>query len=113
MSQIEAKTRSAPRRSSRKSWTSAMRPADERFAFPTSMCGSESSACADIDSDAMIVGIDGRSLAPGRAERGVAHYTASLAGALAAAHPGDDWRTLREPGRLRHLSAALTGRPRL
>ena len=61
----------------------------------------------------MIVGIDGRSLAPGRAGRGVAHYTASLAGALEVGHPQDTWRIRVSPGRASHLSAALFGRPRL
>ena len=42
----------------------------------------------------MNVGIDGRSLAGVQARRGVAHYTASLAGALAAGFPEDSWRLL-------------------
>lgn len=79
----------------------------------------------------MMVGIDGRSLAAGRARRGVAHYTASLAGALAARFPGDSWcllvpgatvdppvagvetAGLRLPGRVVFGASALTGRPRL
>ena len=79
----------------------------------------------------MIVGIDGRSLAGVQARRGVAHYTASLAGALAAGFPEDSWRLLvlgdrlhapppgveavarRVPRRLAFGAAALTGRPRL
>ena len=61
----------------------------------------------------MIVGIDGRSLAGGRAGRGVAHYTASLAGALDLAYPEDTWRMLAGASRARHVSAALLGRPRL
>jgi glycosyltransferase involved in cell wall biosynthesis len=79
----------------------------------------------------MIVGIDGRSLAGVQARRGVAHYTASLAGALGAAFPDDSWRLLvlggepeaslpgvetvvrRLPRRAAFAAAALTGRPRL
>ncbi len=79
----------------------------------------------------MRVGIDGRSLAAGRARRGVAHYTASLAGVLAARFPADAWRllvpggapeppvvgaetaALRLPSRLVFGAAALAGRPRL
>ena len=79
----------------------------------------------------MIVGIDGRSLAGVQARRGVAHYTASLAGALASGFPEDSWRLLvlgdrldapppgveavarRVPRRLAFGAAALTGRPRL
>jgi glycosyltransferase involved in cell wall biosynthesis len=79
----------------------------------------------------MIVGIDGRSLAGAQAGRGVAHYTASLAGALAAGFPDDAWRLLvlgaapdasvadvetvvrRLPRRVAFGAAALTGRPRL
>ena len=45
----------------------------------------------------MIVGIDGRSLAGVQARRGVAHYTASLAGALAAGFPEDSWRPRPRP----------------
>jgi glycosyltransferase involved in cell wall biosynthesis len=76
------------------------------------------------------VGVDGRSLVGG-AGRGVAHYTAALLGALAAAHPGDEWRVLLPrgpvgpipegltvvrsewPGRVLFGSAAAVGRPRL
>ncbi len=76
----------------------------------------------------MIVGIDGRSLSPGQAGRGVAHYTASLTAALAQAFPGDRWRMLvpggaavdgaelvrtRVPRRALFAAGALTGRPRL
>ena len=82
----------------------------------------------------MIVGIDGRSLVGGQAGRGVARYTAALTAALAAAHGDDRWRLLlaggpralpeleeranvdlvrRRSRRLRHLAAALAGRPRL
>ena len=84
----------------------------------------------------MIVGIDGRSLAGGQAERGVARYTGALTAALAAAHPADRWRVLvagrapdaaadalfargnvelgrRGSRRPRHLAAAVAGRPRL
>jgi glycosyltransferase involved in cell wall biosynthesis len=79
----------------------------------------------------MIVGIDGRSLARGREPRGVAHYTASLAGALAGGFPADDWRLLvpggepgrpvpgtetiasRLPSRVAFGASALVGRPRL
>ncbi|MDX6697498.1 MAG: hypothetical protein QOE65_895 [Solirubrobacteraceae bacterium] len=81
----------------------------------------------------MIVGIDGRSLARGQAGRGVAHYTHSLVGALARAHPDDTWRLLvpggpgpagavpagvelrarRLPRRPLFALAALAGRPRL
>jgi glycosyltransferase involved in cell wall biosynthesis len=79
----------------------------------------------------MIVGIDGRSLVGVQARRGVAHYTASLAGALGAAFPEDAWRLLvlgaapdaplpgvetvarRLPRRAAYSAAALAGRPRL
>jgi glycosyltransferase involved in cell wall biosynthesis len=79
----------------------------------------------------MNVGIDGRSLAGVQARRGVAHYTASLAGALAAAFPADAWRLLvlggkpdaalpgvetvgrRLPRRVAFGVAALAGHPRL
>ena len=79
----------------------------------------------------MIVGIDGRSLVGGQAGRGVARYTAALTAALASAHDHDRWRLLLAGGprplpelddpvnvdlvcrRLRHLAAALAGRPRL
>jgi glycosyltransferase involved in cell wall biosynthesis len=74
------------------------------------------------------VGVDGRSLVGGGA-RGVAHYTAALLEALAAAHPEDEYRVLLPrgpavvprgvvavrhplPGRLL-FAAAVTGRPRL
>jgi glycosyltransferase involved in cell wall biosynthesis len=77
----------------------------------------------------MRVGIDGRSLVqPGG--RGIARYTSTLLGALAAGFPADDWRVLvpnggraptipgveliRAPvrGRVLYGAAALTGRPR-
>jgi glycosyltransferase involved in cell wall biosynthesis len=75
------------------------------------------------------VGVDGRSLVGGEA-RGVAHYTAALLEALAAAHPEDEYRVLLPrgraavprgvvpvrhplPGRLLFAAAAVTGRPRL
>jgi glycosyltransferase involved in cell wall biosynthesis len=79
----------------------------------------------------MNVGIDGRSLARGRAQRGVAHYARSLVAALAEAFPGDTWRVLAPgglcgspppgievvappgPARLAHAAAAVAGRPRL
>jgi glycosyltransferase involved in cell wall biosynthesis len=78
----------------------------------------------------MIVGIDGRSLARGQADRGVAHYTISLTGALAREFPGDAWRLLvpggtaavppgvelrapRIPRRAAFALGALAGRPRL
>ena len=91
----------------------------------------ESNHCAVIHCSPMKVGIDGRSLAAGRARRGVAHYTASLAEALAAGFPGDSWRLLvpgatpdppvagvetaglRLPSRVVFGAAALAGRPRL
>jgi len=43
------------------------------------------------------VGVDGRSLVGGGA-RGVAHYTAALLEALAAAFPGDEYRVLLPRG---------------
>ena len=46
----------------------------------------------------MRVGVDGRSLVGGGA-RGVAHYTAALLEALAAGHPGDEYRVLLPRGR--------------
>ena len=78
----------------------------------------------------MRVGVDGRSLVGGGG-RGVAHYTAALLGALASAHPEDEWRVLlprgpvgplpegltvvrsRWPGRALFGGAAAVGRPRL
>ena len=77
----------------------------------------------------MRVGVDGRSLVGGGA-RGVAHYTAALLEALAAAFPGDEYRVLlprgaasvpagvgavRHPLPARALfgAAAVAGRPRL
>ena len=76
----------------------------------------------------MRVGVDGRSLVGGGA-RGVAHYTAALLEALAAAHPEDEYRVLLPRGRaavprgvvpVRHplpgrvlFGAAPSGRPRL
>jgi glycosyltransferase involved in cell wall biosynthesis len=78
----------------------------------------------------MTVGVDGRSLVGGAA-RGVAHYTAALLEALAAAFPGDEWRVLLPrghaprlpegvravrhalPGRVLFGAAAVAGRPRL
>jgi glycosyltransferase involved in cell wall biosynthesis len=75
------------------------------------------------------VGVDGRSLVGGGA-RGVAHYTAALLEALAAAYPDDEYRVLLPRGRallprgavpVRHPlpaqalfgAAAALGRPRL
>ena len=77
----------------------------------------------------MRVGVDARHLTAGR---GVARYTRALLGALAAAHPEDDWlafvpgrepvravpagvRLVRHalPGRALFGAAAVTGRPRL
>ena len=46
----------------------------------------------------MRVGVDGRSLVGGGA-RGVAHYTAALLEALAAAYPQDEYRVLLPRGR--------------
>ncbi len=77
----------------------------------------------------MRVGVDGRSLVGGGA-RGVAHYTAALLEALAAAHPEDEYRVLLPrgraavprgvvpvrhalPGRILFGAAAVAGRPRL
>ena len=77
----------------------------------------------------MRVGVDGRSLVGGGA-RGVAHYTAALLEAVAAAYPDDEFRVLlpRGPARVprgldpvRHPlparalfgAAAVAGRPRL
>jgi len=78
----------------------------------------------------MRVGVDGRSLV-GPEARGIAHYTAALLAALAAAHPQDEWRVLLPrgtagplppgveavrsalPGRVLFAAAAATGRPRL
>ena len=80
--------------------------------------------------------MDGRSFVGDEASglrrpRGVARYAASLLGALAEAHPEDDWRLLVSrdaavaapegvqqvkmplPGRLAHAAAAVGGRPRL
>jgi glycosyltransferase involved in cell wall biosynthesis len=61
----------------------------------------------------MVVGIDGRSLAGGRAARGIAHYTASLVAALRAGFPEDEWRLGGRAGRAPYAAAALLGRPRL
>jgi glycosyltransferase involved in cell wall biosynthesis len=82
----------------------------------------------------MRIGVDGRSLADDgvgslRQPRGIARYTCSLLGALAAAHPEDEWvalmprgaappsgvsaRRSRLAGRAGHAAAALGGRPRL
>ena len=77
----------------------------------------------------MRVGVDARHLTAGR---GVARYTRALLGALAAAHPEDEWlafvpgrepvravpagvRLVRHalPGRALFGAAAVTGRPRL
>jgi glycosyltransferase involved in cell wall biosynthesis len=75
------------------------------------------------------VGVDGRSLVGGGA-RGVAHYTAALLEALAAAFPDDEYRVLLPRGEasvpagvhaVRHAlparvlfgAAAIAGRPRL
>jgi glycosyltransferase involved in cell wall biosynthesis len=78
----------------------------------------------------MKVGVDARHLAAGR---GVAHYTRGALGALAAAHPDDEWRCFvpgrrpvdapaadnvvlvrdRRPGRVVFGAAALLRRPRL
>ncbi len=77
----------------------------------------------------MRVGVDGRSLVGGGA-RGVAHYTAALLEAMAAAFPDDEYRVLLPRGRamvprgvvpVRHPlparvlfgAAAASGRPRL
>jgi glycosyltransferase involved in cell wall biosynthesis len=75
------------------------------------------------------VGVDGRRLAVGGA-RGVAHYTAALLEALAAAFPDDEYKVLLPrgsapvppgvravryalPGRALYGAAAVAGRPRL
>src|SRR5688572_25805884 len=96
MSHIVANTRSAPRRSSRKSWTSAMRRADPspirlRVYW---LHHADRRTWTHVHCAPMIVGIDGRSLARGQAQRGVGHYTASLTAALAGGFPGDAWRVL-------------------
>jgi glycosyltransferase involved in cell wall biosynthesis len=61
----------------------------------------------------MRVAVDGRALRPGAARaRGVARYLRLVLEQLDRLFPDDDYH-LVDPGRLRLLSAALTGRPRL
>jgi glycosyltransferase involved in cell wall biosynthesis len=52
------------------------------------------------------VGVDGRSLVGGGA-RGVAHYTSALLGALAAAHPVDEYRLLLPRGPVEGVPAGV------
>jgi glycosyltransferase involved in cell wall biosynthesis len=61
----------------------------------------------------MRVAVDGRALRPGAARaRGVSRYLRSVLEQLDPLFPEDDYHLI-DPGRLRLLGAALTGRPRL
>jgi glycosyltransferase involved in cell wall biosynthesis len=61
----------------------------------------------------MRVAVDGRALRPGAARaRGVARYLSSVLEQLARLFPEDEYE-LVDPGRVRLMTAALTGRPRL
>jgi len=61
----------------------------------------------------MRVAVDGRALRPGPARaRGVARYLRCVLEQLTRLFPDDEYE-LVDPGRVRLLSAALTGRPRL
>jgi glycosyltransferase involved in cell wall biosynthesis len=61
----------------------------------------------------MRVAVDGRALRPGAARaRGVARYLRCVLEQLERSYPDDEYE-LVDPGRLRLLTAAVTGRPRL
>jgi glycosyltransferase involved in cell wall biosynthesis len=61
----------------------------------------------------MRVAVDGRALRPGAARaRGVARYLRAVLEQLARMYPEDEYEVV-DPGRMRLLTGALTGRPRL
>ena len=116
-------TRSAPRTSTRKSCTKATRE-------PSSI---ERASLTDPDDSSRVAddegAVDARALGSGR---GVARWVHGVLGALAEAHPDDEWAALVPgrapvadppagvelvrtalPSRALHGAAALTGRPRI
>src|SRR4051794_39507580 len=129
MSQSPRNTRSAPRTSTRKSWTSATRAPRDPFASAMKPASLYRAGRRVIVPRPMRVGVDARHLT---AARGVARYTRALLGALAAAHPEDEWLAFvpgrdpvpdvpagvrlvrhRLPGRVLFGAAAVVRRPRL
>src|SRR4051812_46802628 len=129
MSQSARNTRSAPRTSTRKSWTSATRAPRDPFASAMKPASLYAPGRRVIVPRPMRVGVDARHLTAGR---GVARYTRALLRALAAAHPDDEWLAFvpgrepvpdapagvtlvrhRLPGRALFGAAAVARRPRL